>query len=163
MLPNKGVKSPQKTVLWAWIGVFKPNSKNIKTFILSQVLKRFKPNLAQRWRQPSSLRGWSYYAPGKSKMAAILKKTLNRHMSATVWPILMKFGTVIQIDPLHIELLKIRDGGGCHLENHRNRDISATATAIVNLVRWCKMGLSSASNPLALNGSGQHQPQVELR
>ena len=36
----------------------------------------------------------------KSKMAAILKKKLNRHISATVCPIFMKFGTVTQIGPL---------------------------------------------------------------
>jgi len=45
----------------------------------------------------------------------------NRHVSATVWPILMKFGTVSHIGPLqgkNLEVLKIQDGGGCHLENH---------------------------------------------
>ena len=29
------------------------------------------------------------------------KKPLNRHISATVGPILLKFGTMKQIDPLH--------------------------------------------------------------
>ena len=38
-------------------------------------------------------------------------KPLNCYISATVWPILTKFGTVTHI-------------GGCHLENHNNRTIS---------------------------------------
>jgi len=67
LLPTKGVNS-HKT----------PNAQNIKTFILSKVLQRFKPNLAQRYRPPSSLRESSQYTPDKSKMAdaAILKKTV---------------------------------------------------------------------------------------
>jgi len=39
----------------------------------------------------------------KSKMADgrhFEKKLLNSHISATVWPILMKFGTVTNIGPL---------------------------------------------------------------
>ena len=39
----------------------------------------------------------------KSKMADgrhFEKSPLNRHVSATVWPILMKFGTMAQIGPL---------------------------------------------------------------
>jgi len=54
-------------------------------------------------------------------------------MSATVPPILMKFGVVThvgtyqRINRLHFEFLKIQDGGGRHPEkNHKNRDISAT-------------------------------------
>ena len=44
--------------------------------MLSKVLQRFKPNLAQRYRPSSSLCGWSQYTPDISKMAeaAILKK-----------------------------------------------------------------------------------------
>jgi len=38
----------------------------------------------------------------------------------------MKFGTVTHIVRKNFEFLKIQDGGGRHLENHRNRDISAT-------------------------------------
>jgi len=43
----------------------------------------------------------------------------------------MKFGTVTHIGPLqgivrkNFEFLKIQDGGSRHLENHKNRDISA--------------------------------------
>jgi len=45
----------------------------------------------------------------------------------------MKFGMMTHIGPLHSgktikisSFMKIQDGGSCHLENHKNRDISAT-------------------------------------
>jgi len=44
----------------------------------------------------------------------------------------MKFGMMTHIGPLqskdheNFEFLKIQDGGSHHLENHKNRDISAT-------------------------------------
>jgi len=44
----------------------------------------------------------------------------------------MKFGIVTQTRPLqrtdrqNFEFLKIQDGGGRHLENHKNGDISTT-------------------------------------
>ena len=47
-----------------------------------------------------SRRGWSQSAPSKSKMADgrhFEKKPLNRHISATGWPILIRFGTVAHI------------------------------------------------------------------
>jgi len=34
------------------------------------------------------------------RTAAILEKLKNRHISATVWPIVTKFGTMTHIDPL---------------------------------------------------------------
>jgi len=65
------------------------------------------------------------------RAAAILKKKpLNRHISATVRPILMKFGMVTHIGPLqgivrkNFEFLKIQDGGCRHLENHKKIAIS---------------------------------------
>jgi len=39
-LPIYGLKSPKTPILVAWIGVFKPNSRNRKTCILSQELIR---------------------------------------------------------------------------------------------------------------------------
>jgi len=42
--PIYGVKTPN---FGAWIGVFKPNSRNWKTCILSKLLHRFQPNLSQ--------------------------------------------------------------------------------------------------------------------
>jgi len=60
-------------------------------------------------------------------MAAILKKNpLNCRISATVRPILMKFGTMTHIGSWQYWLLKIQDNGGRHLENHKNRHIAAT-------------------------------------
>jgi len=44
----------------------------------------------------------------------------------------MKFGTMTRIGPLqwkgreNLEFLKIQDGGSRHVENHKNRNISAT-------------------------------------
>jgi len=39
----------------------------------------------------------------------------------------MKFGTMTQRTyGQNFEFLKSQDGGGCHLKNHKNRDISAT-------------------------------------
>jgi len=44
----------------------------------------------------------------------------------------MKFGMMTRIGPLqrkgrqNFEFFKIQDGGSRHLENHKNRDISAT-------------------------------------
>ena len=73
-----------------WIGVFKSNAQHIKTFILTKVLQRFQPNLTKLQRPASSLRGWSQYAPDKSKMAErrhFEKNPLNRHISANVWKI----------------------------------------------------------------------------
>ena len=59
------------------------------------------------------------------------EKPLNRYISATVWPILLKFGTVKQIEPYRGQTVKIsnfsknQDGGKRKLENHKNRDISS--------------------------------------
>jgi len=49
LLPIYGVNPPPKKNFnsWAWIGVFKPNSRNWKTCILSKLLHRFQLNFAQ--------------------------------------------------------------------------------------------------------------------
>ena len=44
--PHLGGQKPQKH-FGAWIGVFKPNTWNRKTCILSKLLHRFQPNFAQ--------------------------------------------------------------------------------------------------------------------
>ena len=46
LLPIYGVKKPKTPNLKAWIGVFKPNSRNRKTCILSKLLHQFQPNFA---------------------------------------------------------------------------------------------------------------------
>jgi len=44
------LKSYKKNpILGAWIGVFKPNGRNIKSFILSKLLYRFHPNFCTIW------------------------------------------------------------------------------------------------------------------
>jgi len=60
------------------------------------------------------------------------KNPLNCHISATISPILMQFSMLTHNSPLQrtnrklFEFLKIQDGGGRHLENHENLDVSAT-------------------------------------
>jgi len=50
------------------------------------------------------------------------KKQLNRHISATIWPIFTKFGMVMHIGHGSgstveiLNFLKIQDGGGRHLK-----------------------------------------------
>jgi len=63
-----------------------------------------------------------------------LKKPLNRHISATVGPILMKFGTMTDWPPTGKRPLKFRIflktkmAAAAILKNHKNRDISATVS-----------------------------------
>ena len=46
--PHLGCQKPPKNPNFgAWIGVFKPNSRNRKTCIFSKLLHRFQPNFAQ--------------------------------------------------------------------------------------------------------------------
>ena len=47
MVPRLWVKFPWNPSFGAWIGVFKTNSHNHKTCILSKLLHRFQPNFAQ--------------------------------------------------------------------------------------------------------------------
>jgi len=44
--PHFGVKSPQKTIFGAGMGIFKPNWQNPESFVLSKLLHRFQPNFA---------------------------------------------------------------------------------------------------------------------
>ena len=71
----------------------------------------------------------------KSKMAdgrPSEKNPLNRHISATVGPILMKFGTVTQIGPYRRQTIKMLNfsktkmAAVAILINHKNRDITTT-------------------------------------
>ena len=61
------------------------------------------------------------------------KKRLNRHISATVWPILIRFGTVWRTLASYSEpVVKISNfwkskmAAAAILKNHKNRDISVT-------------------------------------
>ena len=75
-------KTPQKG---AWLGIFKPNWHNIKTYISRPRFERFR-NLK--------------FLKSKMAAAAILKKSINRNISAAFGPILTKFGVVTYFDPL---------------------------------------------------------------
>jgi len=88
----------------AWIGIFKPNSHRVDTSISSKLHSQFQPNSAQQLRRHQIL-----FVGGsntcitnlKWRTAAISKKSKNRRLSATVWPIVMKFGMVSIADPLN--------------------------------------------------------------
>jgi len=60
------------------------------------------------------------------------KKSLNRHISATVGPTLMKFGTVTQIAPYRRQTVKMlhfsktKMAAAVILKNHKNRDNRTT-------------------------------------
>ena len=68
--------------------------------------------------------------------AAILEKFKNNHIWAAVGPILTKFGTMMQFDPLDrtdrkkLEIFKIQDGGVRQLEKLKNRHVSAAVQPI---------------------------------
>ena len=69
-------------------------------------------------------------------------------------PISMKFGTLMQFhifdrsDRYKFEIFKIQDGGCRHLENSKNRDISAAVRAIST-----EFGMVRQFDPLALDHS----------
>jgi len=60
------------------------------------------------------------------------KKTLNRHISATISPILMKFGTLTPTGPYRENIVKIfnfskaKMAAAAIFKNHKNRDITAS-------------------------------------
>ena len=64
------------------------------------------------------------------------KKLLKHHISATVWPILMKFGVVTHIGLLQriyvkiSNFLKSKMAAAAILKNHKKRDISVTVWPI---------------------------------
>ena len=63
-IPISGFKCPKTHILGAWIGV-KPNAQNIRTFVLSKLLKQFKPKFAQ-WQDHQVDYSWLVipkYAP----------------------------------------------------------------------------------------------------
>jgi len=44
--PFRRLNSPKAPTFWVWIGVFKPNMRNIQTFILSTLQHQSQPNFA---------------------------------------------------------------------------------------------------------------------
>ena len=80
------------------------------------------------------------------RTAAILKKPLNRYISATVWPILMKFGTMTHIGPLQrIDRYKFKMAAADMLKITKIEIYPQRFDwSLRNLVCWCKMGLLTA-------------------
>ena len=150
--------------LWGWnpqipqifrasITVFKKDGQNIEFFILSKLQHRFQPNFAQRQRSPSSHRGWSQYAPNKSKMANgrhFDKKTVK---SPYLCNRLTDFDKMWHGDahwprtenqPLKFRIFE--NARWQRLETHKNRRISSKAWPIFTKTGTVKQNLS-------LNGS----------
>ena len=85
---SRGSNPPKTTQKEAWIGIFKPNSQNIKTGILSKPLHRFQPNFAQWQRPTNALCGcpntrktnprWRTATILKNRKLAISPQTFNR-------------------------------------------------------------------------------------
>jgi len=91
---------PKNRHFGAWIGIFKPNSRNQKTCILLKLWHRSQSNFP-----PNTLRGWPKHAYNKSKMAdsrhiGKIENSLYLIISATVWPIATKFGIMTQFNSL---------------------------------------------------------------
>jgi len=82
--------------------IFKSNAQNIKTVIIytnycidfNYILHIDKDQQILFVGGPNA-----HITNPKWRMAAILKKKKNRHISATAWPIDMKFDTVTYTDP----------------------------------------------------------------
>ena len=93
-----------KPPFWGWIGIFKPNSKNSKTCIglLSKLQHRSIQILHSDKDHQMPFEGGpsTRITNSRWRMAAILKeKSKNRHISARVLTIAMKFGTLTHTDP----------------------------------------------------------------
>jgi len=100
--------------LGSLIGIFKPNAQNNETCILSKLDYCIDSNQILH----NTHREWTNTPPTNPKwqMAPILEKKFYRHISAVVWPLLMKFGMVTHIgiqgiNSKNSEFLKIQDGG----------------------------------------------------
>ena len=62
--PFWGLNFPKKTILAAWINVFKPNTQNIQTLILSNYFSNFNHIL----HSGKDHQGWTQNVPHKSRM-----------------------------------------------------------------------------------------------
>ena len=123
-------------ILGAWIGIFKPNSRNQNHAwcIISKLLHRFQPNLHSDKDHQTTFAGGPN-AHNKSNMAdsrhiGKIEKSpylsnglTDRHEiwhGYTVWP----------SSPLNFRKSKIQDGGGRHLDKSQNSHISPTIRPI---------------------------------
>jgi len=97
--PYRGSKSPQTSIFRAWIGFFQPNVPNIETFILSKQLHN---QILHSDRDHRVLYMGGPNVPKQIQDAdgRHLQKMKNLSISATDWPILTTFDTVMHFSPL---------------------------------------------------------------
>ena len=145
--------TPKTTILGHWIGIFKPNCKILKVSYYWDDSIDFNQTLHNDRDHQVVIVGVPN-RDNKSKTADghILKKPLNRHICATVWWILMKFGTVTQIDPVQQTIVKILNFWLYKVAAAAILKITKIAKSMQRfdqslryLVRWCKMGLFAAA------------------
>ena len=121
--PHLGGKMPQPPISEAWIGVFKPNAQNIKTFIVrqyaidsNQVLHRNNGHKCSSWVIQICLQ---LIQDGRRRP---FWKRSNRYIFATAWSIVIKLASRCKLLPQTLRKVKKRIfetnmAGGRHLYN----------------------------------------------
>ena len=138
-----GVKSPKTPILGAWIGVFEAKRAKYCKFQVIETPASISTTFCTtmeiiKWSSRVVPIGAQQIQDGGRP--PFWKKPLNRHISATVWPILMRFGTMI-LYPYSVSTVKISNSwkskmaAAAILKNHKNRDISATVWPIFTKFR----------------------------
>ena len=136
---SSGSNSPKTTQKGAWIDIFRPNSQNIKTGILSKPLHQYQPNFAQ-WQRPTNAlrvvgpntrkinRKWRTAAILKNRWSAISPQKFDRSAQNVAQRRILAFA----IGPVGIisTFWKIQDGGRRHLKKLKNGHDSATVRPI---------------------------------
>ena len=91
-----GQKPPKPLNFGAWIGVFKPNSRNRKTVRIIKTTAWIPTKFCTKIKTTKCT---SWVVPTHALNAAILEKSKNCYISAVVRAILTKFGMRMQFDP----------------------------------------------------------------
>ena len=96
--PFWGWNPPKTEVFGAWIGVFKPTGKILNVWCYRNYCIDFNEILQNDGDHQVVVAGGPNTRPinPRWRTVAILKKPLNRHISATVRPLLIKFRTALQ-------------------------------------------------------------------
>ena len=142
-----GVKYAKKTQKGAWIGMFKPNSQNIKTDMLSKLLCWSQP-----WLTNIKYSLWVIQTHIKNQRR---RTAVDCYISAVDWPTTTKFGTMTRFDPLCpipadniSNFLKIHNDGWPPFWKSKNGYLSATGWLIAmkfgNLAHIDPQGLCTA-------------------
>ena len=113
--------------------------ENLKIVISQLRFERFRQNLACRRSSTlltvSTVKNLKFQNPRWRRPPSWTSE--NSHISAAVWAILTKFGTMVQFNPFEspdrkkCQISKIQDGGGRHLKKLKNRHISAAVQLIL--------------------------------